>query len=170
MDTKMTRRALLQATAVGLVAQPLHAISPAANSTRGPVAVSSENGLRAAERAVLRMREGKDPLEAAIDGAGILEDDPEEMTVGYGGVPNEECVVQLDACVMHGPTARAGAVGALEGCKNPTQVAKLVMETTDHVLLVGGGARRFADLNGFTQENLLTEKARKVWLYWKVTG
>ena len=167
MNAKVTRRALLQATAVGVVARSLHAESPTVMSTHVPVAVSSENGLRAAERAVLRMREGKDPLEAAIDGAGILEDDPEEMTVGYGGVPNEECVVQLDACVMHGPTARAGAVGSLEGCKNPTRLAKLVMETTDHVLLVGPGARRFADLNGFAYENLLTEKARKVWLYWK---
>src|SRR5262249_58159754 len=71
------------------------------------------------------------------------------------------------ACVMHGPTAKAGAVAALEGVKNPSKLAKLIMDTTDHVLLVGPGARRFADVNGFPHENLLTEKARKVWLYWK---
>jgi N4-(beta-N-acetylglucosaminyl)-L-asparaginase len=141
--------------------------STAARSGAPPVAVASANGLRAVARAVERMRSGADPLDAAIEGVNIIEDDPNDMTVGYGGVPNEDGVVQLDACVMHGPTARAGAVAALEAVKNPTKVAKLVMETTDHVLLVGPGARRFADVNGFAHENLLTEKARKVWLYWK---
>src|SRR5207237_3789927 len=113
------------------------------------------------------LQEGRDPLEAAIAGGNIVEDDPNDMTVGYGGVSNYDGVVQLDACVMHGPTARAGAVASLEGVKNPTRVAKLVMETTDHVLLVGAGARAFADANGFARENLLTDKARKVWLYWR---
>jgi N4-(beta-N-acetylglucosaminyl)-L-asparaginase len=140
--------------------------SPKAGSNL-PVAVASANGLRAVARAVERMRAGVDPLDAAIEGVNIIEDDPNDMSVGYGGVPNEEGVVQLDACVMHGPTAKAGAVAALEGVKNPTKVAKLIMETTDHVLLVGPGARRFADINGFPHENLLTEKARKVWLYWR---
>src|SRR4029077_4187959 len=124
---------------------------------------------RAVERAVKGMIAGEDPLDAAIAGVNIVEDDPEDMTVGYGGIPNEQGVVQLDACVFHGPTARAGAVASLEGVKNPTRVAKLVMETTDHVLLVGPGARWFADMNGFARENLLTEKARKVWLYWRQT-
>ena len=132
-----------------------------------PVAIASSNGLRAVERAVQGMSAGEDPLDAAIAGVNIVEDDPRDMTVGYGGVPNEEGVVQLDACVMHGPTGRAGAVASLEGVKNPTKVAKLVMETTDHVLLVGPGARHFATMNGFPVENLLTEKARKVWLFWK---
>jgi N4-(beta-N-acetylglucosaminyl)-L-asparaginase len=132
-----------------------------------PLAVSSSNGLRAVERAVKEMQAGADPLDAAIAGVNIVEDDPNDMTVGYGGVPNEEGVVQLDACVMHGPTARAGAVASLEGVKNPSKVAKLVMQTTDHVLLVGPGARHFATMNGFANENLLTEKARKVWLFWK---
>src|SRR5262245_44552545 len=132
-----------------------------------PVAIASENGLRAAVRAVERMRAGADPLDAAVEGVEILEDDPAEMTVGYGGVPNEEGVVQLDASVMHGPTGRAGAVASLEGVRHPARVAKLVMETTDHLLLCGPGARRFAEMNGFTVEDLLTPKARKVWLYWK---
>src|SRR5438309_8468386 len=132
-----------------------------------PVAISSGNGLRAVERGFALLREGKDPLDAAIAGVNIVEDDPGDMTVGYGGVPNYDGVVQLDACVMHGPTARAGAVASLEGVKNPTKVAKLVMETTDHILLVGAGARAFADANGFARENLLTDKARKVWLYWR---
>ncbi len=133
----------------------------------GPVAISSSNGLRAVERAVHLLQQGSDPLDAAIAGVNIVEDDPADMTVGYGGVPNFDGVVQLDACVMHGPTARAGAVASLEGVKNPSKLARLVMETTDHVLLVGPGARAFADANGFARENLLTEKARKVWLYWR---
>jgi N4-(beta-N-acetylglucosaminyl)-L-asparaginase len=132
-----------------------------------PVAVSSSNGLKAVELAVRRMREGADPLDAAVAGVNLVEEDPADMTVGYGGVPNEEGVVQLDSCVMHGPTARAGAVASLEGVKTPSKVAKLVMETTDHVLLVGPGARHFASMHGFPVENLLTEKARKVWLFWK---
>jgi N4-(beta-N-acetylglucosaminyl)-L-asparaginase len=132
-----------------------------------PLAVSSSNGVKAVELAVRRMQEGADPLDAGIAGVNLVEDDPADMTVGYGGVPNEEGVVQLDASVMHGPTGRAGAVAALEGVKNPTKVAKLVMESTDHVLLVGPGARHFASMNGFGNENLLTEKARKVWLFWK---
>jgi N4-(beta-N-acetylglucosaminyl)-L-asparaginase len=132
-----------------------------------PVAVASGNGLAAVARAVKGMQSGEDPLDAAIAGVNIVEDDPNDMTVGYGGVPNEEGVVQLDSCVMHGPTARAGAVASLEGVKNPSRVAKLVMESTDHVLLVGPGARHFASMNGFANENLLTDKARKVWLFWK---
>src|SRR5258708_2087507 len=135
--------------------------------TKRPVAVSSANGVRAVELAVKQMLAGADPLDAAIAGVNLVEEAPHELAVGYGGVPNEEGVVQLDGCVMHGPTARAGAVASLEGVKNPTKVARLVMQTTDHVLLVGPGARHFATVNGFANENLLTEKARKVWLFWK---
>src|SRR5205085_6412944 len=158
------RRKLLGTAAVAAAAARAVKAAPA---TARPVAVSSANGLRAVERAVKGMIGGEDPLDAAIAGVNIVEDDPADMTVGYGGIPNEEGVVQLDACVMHGPSARAGAVASLEGVKNPTKVAKAVMETTDHVLLVGSGARWFADANGFPRENLLTEKARKVWLYWR---
>ncbi|MGZ6134784.1 MAG: N(4)-(beta-N-acetylglucosaminyl)-L-asparaginase, partial [Myxococcaceae bacterium] len=132
-----------------------------------PVVVGSSNGLKAAELALARMQAGVDPLDAVIAGVNLVEDDPNDMSVGYGGIPNEDGVVQLDACVMHGPTARAGAVASLEGIKNPSKVAKAVMETTDHILLVDPGARRFAEMNGFPVENLLTDKARKVWLYWK---
>src|SRR5712692_5204107 len=153
--------------AEGSVSQMTKASTSPNSGTSLPVAISSANGLRAVERAVERMRAGADPLDAAIAGVNLVEDDPNDMTVGYGGVPNEEGVVQLDSCVMHGPSGRAGAVAALEGVKNPSKVAKQVMETTDHVLLVGPGARHFATMNGFGIENLLTEKARKVWLFWK---
>jgi len=89
------------------------------------------------------------------------------MTVGYGGLPNEEGVVQLDASVMHGPTHKAGAVACIERIKNPAAVALKVLQETDHVLIVGDGARRFAVAHGFPEENLLTERAREAWLRWK---
>ena len=160
----ISRRTLLGTTTALAIARKLAA---APVSPKPPVAVSSANGLKAVAKAVELMRQGTDPLDAAVAGVNLVEDDPNDMTVGYGGVPNEEGVVQLDASVFHGPTARAGAVASLEGVKNPSKVAKLVMENTDHVLLVGAGARKFADAFGFARENLLTEKARKVWLYWK---
>ena len=115
------------------------------------------------------MQTGADPLDAVIAGVSLVEDDPNDLTVGYGGLPNEEGVVELDAAVMHGPTHRAGAVAGIQGIRHPARVAQLVMRMTDHVLLVGEGARRFALYNGFDEENLLTEKARKIWMYWKRT-
>ena len=135
---------------------------------RFPVKViSSENGLEATRRAYELLLAGRDPLDACIAGVGIVEDDPNDMSVGYGGLPNEDGIVELDAAVMHGPTHRAGAVAALRNIKNPAQVAKLVMDQTDHVLLVGEGALKFARAQGFKEQDLLTEKARKIWLYWK---
>jgi len=110
---------------------------------------------------------GADPVDAAVAGVSLAELDPREYSVGYGGLPNSDGVVQLDAAVMHGPTGKAGAVAALEGVKTPSQVARLVMQRTEHVLLVGEGARRFAAMHGFPQEELLTDFSRKVWLYWK---
>ena len=135
----------------------------------GPRVVSSGNGLRATARAMELLRAGADPLDAVIAGVNIVEDDPEDMSVGYGGLPNEDGVVELDASVMYGPTHSAGAVAALRNIKNPSKVARLVMERTDHVLIVGEGALRFARAHGFKEENLLTEKAREAWLRWKET-
>jgi N4-(beta-N-acetylglucosaminyl)-L-asparaginase len=112
------------------------------------------------------MQDGSDVLDAVIAGVNILEEDPEDTSVGYGGLPNEEGVVELDAAVMHGPTHKAGAVGALRNIKTPSRVARLVMERTDHVLLVGEGALRFARAHGFDEVDLLTERARKQWLNW----
>src|SRR5450631_3968543 len=129
--------------------------------------VTSANGVEAAKTARQMLLDGKDPLDAAITGVNVVELDPNDVTVGYGGIPNEEGVVQLDACVMDGRTLRAGAVGALEGCKTPSKVAKLVMERTDRVFLVGAGAQKFANAHMFPVEDLLTPKTRKIWLYWK---
>lgn len=106
-------------------------------------------------------------LDAVEAGANIVELDPEDTSVGYGGLPNEEGVVQLDASVMYGPTHNCGSVAGLERIKTPCSVARLVMERTDHIHLVGEGALRFARAHGFPEENLLTDKSRKIWLRWK---
>jgi N4-(beta-N-acetylglucosaminyl)-L-asparaginase len=97
----------------------------------------------------------------------IQELDPNDQSVGLGGLPNEEGVVQLDSSCMHGPTRRAGAVGCLEGIATPSLVAKAVMDYTDHIMLVGEGAKRFALAMGFKEQNLLTEKSRQDWMRWK---
>jgi len=132
-----------------------------------PIAVASSNGLRAVERAGQLMADGVDTLDAAIEGVKIQELDPEDSSVGYGGLPNEDGVVQLDASCMHGPTRRAGAVGALEGIKTPSVVAKYVLLYTNHIFLVGEGAKRFARSYGFEEEDLLTEASRERWLRWR---
>ena len=132
-----------------------------------PVAICSANGLRATERAMEVMRAGGDTLEAAVDGVNIVEEDPEDYTVGYGGLPNADGVVQLDSQVWHGRTRGAGAVAALEGFKNPSRVAVAVMRYTDHVMLVGEGAARFAREMGFEETELLTEASRRRFLAWR---
>ena len=131
------------------------------------VAVASANGLRGVQRAGELLAQGMDTLDAAIEGVKIQELDPNDTSVGYGGLPNEEGVVQLDASCMHGPTNRAGAVGCLEGIKTPSVVAKYVLMYTEHVLLVGEGAKRFALSYGFKEEDLLTERSREAWLRWR---
>ncbi len=137
---------------------------------RGPVIATSRGekwGEKVLKAAWDKLVETGDGLAAVIAGANVVELDPEDMTVGYGGLPNEDGVVQLDSSVMHGPTHNAGAVGALEEIKTPSLVARLVMERSDHVFLVGKGAQDFAVAHGFKRENLLTDKARKFWLKWK---
>ena len=133
----------------------------------GPIAISSANGLQAVTKAMEMIRAGSDALDGVIAGVNIVEDDPNDTSVGYGGLPNEDGVVELDAAVMHGPTHQGGAVAALRNIKNPSRVARVVMERSDHVLIVGDGALRFAKMHGFKEEDLLTDKAREEWLQWK---
>jgi N4-(beta-N-acetylglucosaminyl)-L-asparaginase len=134
-----------------------------------PLAIASGNGLGAVNKAIELIKNGSDALDAVIAGVNIVEDDPNDMSVGYGGLPNEDGVVELDASVMHGPTNRCGAVASLRNIKNPSSVAKLVMERSDHVLIVGKGALRFAKAHGFKEMDLLTDKSRQEWLKWKET-
>ncbi len=159
--------------APGLAAEGLRASERAGPFIRDgaqqarPVSIASSNGLRAVDEAMEQMRGGTDTLEAAVSGVNIVEEDPDDMSVGYGGLPNYLGEVQLDAQVWHGPTRGAGSVGALEGYINPSRVAMAVMRYTDHVLLVGEGAATFADEFGFEEEELLTEEARQAWLEWR---
>jgi N4-(beta-N-acetylglucosaminyl)-L-asparaginase len=156
----VTRRDLFAATTLATVA--------AMKAAEGKyVAISSGNGMAAAGRCVDMMKAGIDTLDAVVAGVNIVEDDPADDSVGYGGLPNEEGVVELDASVMHGPTRRAGSVASVRNIKNPSKLAKLVMEQTDHVMIVGQGALDFAKAWGFQEENLLTERSRKAWLLWK---
>ena len=159
-------------TGVGLGAAALVTGGPVRALPRTPSAaplraVSSGNGIRATDKAMSILKGGGDPLDAVIAGVNIVEDDPNDNSVGYGGLPNAEGVVELDASVMYGPTHSAGAVASLRNIKNPSKVARLVMEKTRHVLLVGEGALRFARSQGFQEENLLTEESRQAWLKWK---
>lgn len=177
----MDRRTFLGAMAAAAAAQALPKTSPQAiaqehgdappadvgSGRGGPVVIASANGLAATEKAMELIRAGSDPLDAVVAGVNIVENDPNDQSVGYGGLPNEDGVVELDSSVMHGPSGLAGAVAALRNIKNPSCVALEVMRRTDHVLLVGAGALQFAKAHGFKEEDLLTDASREVWLKWK---
>jgi N4-(beta-N-acetylglucosaminyl)-L-asparaginase len=139
-----------------------------------PVIISASNGYnrdasgkRGIEVAWDILSKGGDPLDAIVAGVQVVELDPNDQSVGLGGLPNEDGVVQLDASCMHGPTKRAGAVAGIEDIATPAAVAKAVLEYTDHIMLVGEGAKRFAIEMGFKPQNLLTEESRKDWHRWK---
>ena len=161
-----------------LPAMTATAAEPAAQRGRvKPVVIASGNGhlfrnggkFTCVETAFAQMTGGADVLDALIAGVNIVELDPEDTSVGFGGLPNAEGVVQLDACCMHGPLRRAGGVAALEGVRMPSKVARAVMQQTDHHLLVGAGAQVFARQLGFTiEDDLNTERSRALWLEWQL--
>ncbi len=182
MTTRINRRDFMTTTAAaGIVAaaRPLAAAAGPAVIVQGssrPVVIASGNGHQytnggtktCVETAFEKMMKGEDVLDALIAGVNIVELDPLDDSVGYGGLPNADGVVQLDSCCMHGPKKKAGGVGALEGVKTPSLVAKAVMEKTDHHLLVGAGAQVFARNLGFEiLSDLNTPNSRKQWLEWK---
>jgi len=182
MSDRMSRRDFVKAgtAASVVVAVPAAAFGQApivlVRRATPPVVISSGNGNEyrnggprtCVEEAWQRIVKGEDVLDALIAGVNIVELDPEEMYVGYGGLPNADGVVQLDSCCMHGPLKRAGGVAALEGVRTPSKVAKAVLDYTDHHLLVGAGAQAFARQIGFEIEaDLNTEASRAKWLEWK---
>src|SRR5882672_11391964 len=145
-------------------------------SAAKPIVVSSANGnkfkhdgnVTAVQKAFTMITQGADVLDAVIAGVNIVELDPLDDSVGYGGLPNAEGIVQLDSSCMHGPKKRAGAVGALEGVRTPSLVARAVMDNTDHHLIVGRGAQDYARSMGFKiEDDLNTEHSRQIWLEWK---
>jgi N4-(beta-N-acetylglucosaminyl)-L-asparaginase len=136
-------------------------------SYKRPIIICAHNGFNYLDDAFAFLKNGGDTLDAALRVVKGPEDDPNDTSVGLGGLPNEEGVVELDACCMHGPTRRAGSVGGVRNIKNVSLVSKAVMDHTGHVMLVGEGAERFAVAVGFPRENLLTDHSRKIWLLWK---
>ena len=141
----------------------------AAATGKRPVMISSANGVHALQKGMDILKSGGDTLEAAVAAVTVVEDDPNDDSVGYGGLPNEDGEVELDASVMHGPSRRAGSVASVRRIANVARLAKTVMERTNHTMVVGEGARRFAVAEGFEEKNLLTEHSRKIWLAWKAS-
>jgi len=182
MTKKMNRRDfVLTSAAAGLAAaapKEVFGQAPTVMTPRSvkPVVVSSSNGniyknggaKTGVEIAFEKIVKGEDVLDAVVAGVNLCELDPEDSSVGYGGLPNADGVVQLDSCCMHGPKKRAGGVAGIEGVRTPSLVAKAVLEQTDHHLLVGAGAQAFARNLGFKiEDDLNTEKSRRLWLEWK---
>ena len=171
------RTGVLAGVALGATAERVTGQAPALiTRVVRPVIIASGNGNRfknggnttCVEEAFRRLTSGSDVLDALLAGVNIVELDPEDTSVGFGGLPNADGVVQLDACCMHGSKRRAGGVAALEGVRTPSLVAKAVMDHTDHHLLVGSGAQTFARSMGFTIEaDLNTPRSRQLWLEWK---
>jgi len=183
MTRRLNRRDFVRTGAAGLAAavatpRTLFGQSPTMMTPRSvrPVVVSSANGHRfknggtktCVETAFERIVRGDDVLDSLVAGVNIVELDPEDTSVGYGGLPNADGVVQLDSCCLHGPKKQAGGVASIEGVRTPSLVAKAVMDQTDHHLIVGKGAQEFARSLGFTiEDDLNTERSRQIWLEWK---
>jgi len=171
------KTSVLGAVAAGVAANAAVPEAPADSSQQGhasnndpgkrPIIICANNGFAYVEAAYAFLKGGGDTLDAAIQVVKGPENDPNDDSVGFGGLPNEEGVVELDSCCMHGPTRRAGSVGGVRNIKNVSMAAKAVMEHTGHVMLVGEGAERFAVAMGLPRENLLTDRSRKIWMLWK---
>lgn len=174
MGRDISRRGFVHGSVgVGLSAVALGRVSRASASTRPaglPMIITShdnETGQNAMREAWQILEGGGSALDAVERGANVIEVDPDDHSVGYGGLPNEHGVVQLDASIMDGATYSAGSVASIENIKTPASVARLVMERTDHVMLVGPGALDFARSFGFEEVELLTPEAREIWLRWR---
>ena len=166
-----TRRKFIKnISAIGATVPLINSLNATANKSKGPVILCSRGevwGEKVLQPGWDILSGGGKLLDAIEKSANVTELDPDDTSVGYGGLPNEHGIVQLDASIMYGPTHNCGSVAALEGIKTPCSVARLVMERTDHIHIVGKGAQEFARVHGFKIENLLTDRARKIWLRWK---
>jgi len=127
------------------------------------IIVASSNGRVGISAAVEVLRNGGSAIDAVEAGIRLVESNPDDDTVGLGGIPNLLGQVELDASIMDGRTLAAGAVAAVQGYEHPISIARKVMEELPHVLLAGSGAERFAAEMGFQRRELLTEKSREVW-------
>ncbi|WZP00867.1 N(4)-(beta-N-acetylglucosaminyl)-L-asparaginase [Isosphaeraceae bacterium EP7] len=165
MKPSFHRRNFLAASAASVATLAVGASPAKPLGQKRPLVISGS--LAVVELAMKRVMEGADPLDAAIEGVAIHEADPNDHSVGYGGTPNEEGVVELDAAVMHGPTHGAGAVAALRNIMHPAAVARVVMQRTKHCLIVGDNALKFAREHGFPETKLETEVTREAWIHWK---
>jgi len=143
---------------------------PTFQPPKHPVIITRETLDNSVAEAYALLLQGADTLEAAIHVCQAREDDPTDHSVGLGGLPNEDGIVELDASVMHGPSRRAGSVAALTNIRHAAKLAQTVMLRTAHVMIVGSGAEKFAVAEGFPREDLLTDDARKIWLLWKEHG
>ena len=153
--------------ALGVFPKSLHGAPNVVIRRVTPTCVASANGLEAVSLAIRELANGADTIDAIVRGVNLVEQDPRDTSVGYGGLPNQDGVVQLDSSLMHGPTRGAGAVAAIEGVKRPSLVALDVMRYTDHHLLVGEGAQRFAKSMGHPIEDLVTPESRRRWIEWR---
>jgi isoaspartyl peptidase/L-asparaginase-like protein (Ntn-hydrolase superfamily) len=135
--------------------------------SRDALVISTWNhGMKANEEAMKLLLSKGNALDAVEAGARISESDPSIQSVGFGGRPDRDGNVTLDACIMDSK-GNAGSVAYLQDIKHPISVARKIMEETDHVMLAGSGAKIFAISHGFQEENLLTKKSRAAWLKWK---
>src|SRR5216683_5125764 len=165
MQARISRRDWMRSSAALTAAAAAGPLAVAQGAKQ--IVISSANGLQACKKAMEMLKAHADTLDAVIAGVNIVELDPRDTSVGYGGLPNEDGVVELDASCIHGPTRRGGAVGALRGIKTPSKIAQLVLAETEHMMLVGEGALRFAKVYGYQEEDLLTERSRLAYRMWK---
>lgn len=163
MNPSLKRRTFLSASAASMATLAIGAAPAKPPGKKRPLVVATENGLTTVKNVMERIKAGADPLDAIIAGVDEVQADPNDPSIGYGGFPNIEGVVELDALVMHGPTQGVGAVAALRNIKNPADVARAVMLRSGNCLLVGDGALKFAKSLGFPETDLMTPEMRKYW-------
>ncbi len=181
MDSKITRRNFIKKTGaagVGLTVLSSTGAVFGANTKRPhlqrPIIINSHGSVRrnslgekGNRSAWSILDSGGSALDAVEKCTNTIELDPNDHSVGYGGLPNAEGIVELDSTVFDGKTYNYGAVGGLRNIVHPSSVARLVMERTDHIMLCAEGALKFAKMHGYKEQNLLTDAARQIWLEWK---